>query len=390
MFILFLFLLSQVGGTLRVLQEIPVPLDHNLPESKTIRIEIEFLNDFDPEKGTVLMIEDAFDLEFRGLDIKNGLFNSFNFVLVKGRKASKDLLEWLERNGEIDYSEAYSLLNQDQVARDLDVIRKKLVLDQKVQILGYSASGLTMLRYSTLFPDRVKSLLVFSPLLFEVQSNLSFWTSINQIVQLKENYDSTLIRDFAWYSSYDIESFPMQEKEELLGLALFDFFKNRGMYPSPDLNRLSLAYQVRAFELSFGLKSNLTNNTTPIIYSLEQESASIWKGYAENRFPVFGIKYDQGLNYKGKLTIIGSAFDLLVSQKSYDVLAEFYSNRTLILLNDAHSFSRLESTGLTPDLLEAFLKDDFNEKVKVYSELENKNLIYRESDNRKYRVPRWF
>lgn len=69
--------------------EISVPQDHNLPESKTIRIAIEYLNDFDPGKETVLMIEDAFDQEFRGLNIENGLTATFNFVLIKGRKSSR-------------------------------------------------------------------------------------------------------------------------------------------------------------------------------------------------------------------------------------------------------------------------------------------------------------
>lgn len=369
---------------------ISVPLDHNLPESKTIRIEIEFLNDFDPEKETVLMIEDAFDQEFRGLDLKNDLFDAFNFVLIKGRKASKDLQEWLERNREIDYSEAYSLLNQDQVARDLEAIRKELVLNQKVHLLGYSASGLTMLRYSTLFPDRVKSVLVFSPLLFEVQQNLSFWNSSKHIAQENGQYDEAFIRDFAWYSPYDIETFPVREREKLLSLALLDFFKNKAIYPGPESKKLSLAYQVRAFELSFGLRSETSNNISPIRNTLEKESGALWSEYSKKRFSVFGINYDQGLDYNGKLTIIGSAFDLLVSQKSYDVLAEFYPNRTLILLNDAHSFAGLEVSGLRSGLIKAFISDDFNEKVNVYSELENKNLLYRESDNRKYRVPRWF
>ncbi|WP_026955358.1 alpha/beta fold hydrolase [Algoriphagus vanfongensis] len=370
--------------------EVSVPLNHHLSDSKSITIEVEYLTSFDARKETVFLIEDAFDLAFRGVEITDRLSGSFNFVLIRGRKSSKELSKWLGRNGDVNYAEAYSLLNQDQVVRDIEVVKKRLVGDQQVHLLGYSASGLTMLRYATMFPDQVRSILVFSPLLFEVQNNLSFWTYTNQIDKLNQEYSSKFIRDFAWYSSYDFEGFASQESRKLMELACLDFMKKKPFYPVPEANELNLAFQVRAFELSFGIKSQFSTSESPIFNALLQESGAFWDEYNRSSFSVFGINYDSGLDYSGKLTIIGSAFDLLVSQKSYDVLAEFFPNRTLILLNDAHSFARLQSSGLTSDLINAFISDGFDKKVKVYSDLEYQHLIYKKSDNRKFPIPKMF
>jgi len=59
-----------------------------------------------------------------------------------------------------------------------------------------------------------------------------------------------------------------------------------------------------------------------------------------------------------------------------DVLAEFFPRSTLVLFRDGHSLEKTKKVKEFYDLLLAFLKDDFQMKVKAYQSLTDLNLLF--------------
>ena len=84
--------------------------------------------------------------------------------------------------------------------------------------------------------------------------------------------------------------------------------------------------------------------------------------------------------------IIGGAFNLLINPKVVDVLAEFFPESTLILFRDGHSLEKIRRQKEFSDLLLAFLKNDFEMKVKAYQSLAASNLLFLEKEYNSIRV----
>ncbi|MFC5626049.1 alpha/beta fold hydrolase [Algoriphagus winogradskyi] len=158
-------------------QSFLVPYNHQLPDSRKIEIQVEFLNEFDAEKETVFLLEDAFDELYMPFHELLDFSESNNFVLIKGRKDNEELKRGVMLSGSLDYQLAYTLYNQDQVARDIEVIRQELLGEEQVILLGYSSSAMVLQHYLSLFPQHVSTMISVNPLVFDVQKNMSFPSS---------------------------------------------------------------------------------------------------------------------------------------------------------------------------------------------------------------------
>jgi hypothetical protein len=112
---------------------------------------------------------------------------------------------------------------------------------------------------------------------------------------------------------------------------------------------------------------------------MKQESKVLWLEFEKNFFPVFGVNYDKGLHFKGKVLIVGSVYDKLLSRYCYDILAEFYPNSTLILVRDGHSQRKLWRFLFHYELIGSFINQDTQKKIAVFETLQRKKLLY---DNR--------
>lgn len=367
-----------------------VPYDHHLPNSRQIEIKVQFLNDFEEGRETVLILEDAFDELFMSFYERMNSTESSNFVVIKGRKNSAELKSGIIQSETPDYGLAYRLFNQDQVARDIEVVRKKLLGDSKVILLGYSSSAIVMQHYLSLFPQNVSRMITVNPLVFDIQKNLGFSDFGLSFPSLKLN--QKLQFDFSYYSNFDRERDNTKNKD-LNKLLLFLRFSELlpGLSNKED-NEIDFALQVRLFEHSLALlgMQNELKKPNPNFGLLKSWSSPIWDSYMKTRFPVFGTNYDELLDFQGNLILIGGAFDQLIYPKSYDILAEFYTNSTLVLLKDGHALQKtIGDRGLNA-LLEAFISDDFEKKIGAYSNLKKANLIFEKYNDGVFKVPPHF
>lgn len=114
------------------------------------------------------------------------------------------------------------------------------------------------------------------------------------------------------------------------------------------------------------------------------ESLEIWKKFEHHPFPVYGMNYDRGLDFSGKVLIVDAVHDKLLSRFCYDVLAEFYLNSTLLLIRDGHSFGKLRGSLLHNKLISSFINNDIHEKVTVYQSLQDEGLLFNKRDQERY------
>ncbi|MEP0711557.1 MAG: alpha/beta hydrolase, partial [Algoriphagus sp.] len=313
--LIFVFFISKLNA-----QSFQVPYDHQIPNSRKIEIQVEFLNEFDLERETVFLLEDAFDALFLPFDELLDFPVSSNFVLIKGRKDNAELKTGVMLSGNPDCQLAYKLYNQDQVARDIEVIRKELLGGKQVILLGYSSSAMVLQHYLSLYPDMVSRMISVNPLVFDIQKNLGFPDVGLSFPSFNLNPEHLF--DFSYYSNFEREMANIKSASfsNLIGFLSYQDVL-RGFSQATNVEN-DFALQVRLFEHSIalsGLESN-SQKPNPNFELLKKWSGPIWERYLDTNFPVFGTNYDDLLSFQGKMILIGGAFDQLIYPKSYDIL----------------------------------------------------------------------
>lgn len=374
--IILIFAFTQFSGS----QKFEVPFDHHVSDSRKIEIEVEFLNIFDPRRETVFILEDAFDDLFEPLIELLHLSDSINFVTIKGRKSNGDLKKSVDGSGAPDYQLAYKLFNQDQVARDIEVIRNELVSDSQIVLLGFSSSAMILQHYVSLFPQKVNRVVFINPMLFDVQENLGF--PKQGIICQENELSKDQMFNFSYYNNFPRLSNGEREqsKSAQKSLSRFLAFEDKIL----GLNEVLPTYKnypllVRMFEHSLA-GSGLLNekfNKESNIGILYEKSMQLWEVYSESNFTIFGTNYDNLKNFQGKLTLIGGAYDNLIYPKSYDALAEFYSNSTLLLVKDGHALRNVINDQILKSLVMAFLLDNTRGKLEIYKKMSTQDLIFK-------------
>lgn len=363
---------------------IQVPMDHFKSGSRKISIEYSLSGPFDSLRPTVFYLEDPVDEVFGYLNIPNQLSDQFNIVTIKGRYRSKELIGFLENRKELDWEITYTLLHQKQVAEDIELIRRELLGKEKVTLLGYSSSASVLHYYLSLYPDQVSTMISLSPLFFDVEENLSFWNQFSFIEEKVEKLNSDRTLEFAYYSHSDFFNSSKSIKDSLLVLALnqFETDKRSGF---SDHQSKSISLRVRAFELIY-LTALSSKTTSKTLESFLRVASPIFQTFKEKPFLVYGLNFDKGLEFEGRIVLAGGAFDLLLNPKILDVLAEFYPNSTLILLKDGHSLKVFQSCPYYSDFLEAFISNRQASKIQVYEDLNKADLLYLKNDYNSVRV----
>ncbi len=370
--------------------EILVPFNHHLKGSKSITIEVELLNGFRNERSTAFLIEDAFDQIFENENQFIPTSESLNIVLIKGRKDNEELKKAVSQHGVPDIKLAYQLYNQDQIARDIEIIRKELLGEKKVVLFGYSSSATILQYYISLFPEQVERGVFLNPLIFDIQKNLSFPRSDLSVPEFKLSEEQ--IFDFNYFSNF--QSHPISkeqfEKESKNSLIQFLTFKDcLGGFGDLPIKENDFALTVRLFEHSLAISDLQPNGVyeNEIFRMLKKRSKPLWEAYSESNFLVHGTNYDKILEFEGKVTLIGGAYDQLIYPKSYDALAEFYSNSTLLLIKDGHAFQKTISAGVLNLLIEAFVEDDIEKKLKAYSDMTEQNFLFKKYKEGDFKIP---
>ncbi|MDO6440191.1 alpha/beta hydrolase [Cyclobacterium sp. 1_MG-2023] len=361
-----------------------VPLDHHVKNARKIEISYMLMHAYDKQKETILLIEDPLDKYFQESIDLQPLRDEFNIVHIKGRNEADAILKIINSSGEIDWAKAYQLLNMDQQARDIELVRKDLPGDRPVHLFGYSGAAAYSHYYLGLFPENVKSLISFNPLLFDLQKNLNLINPSQCLESIP--LENTSYLDFLWYNNSE-NLCKEQTGTEDIDLAFYTYLKWRFLLPSlVEADKADIALKIRLFEHSYGLTYNAAANLleSKIAKWMMLESHEIWKQFERIPFSVYGVNYDRGLNFTGKVLIVGAVHDKLLPRFCYDVLAEFYLNSTLLLIRDGHSFGKLGGSMLHNNLIRSFINNDIKEKVSVYQLLQEKGLLYNKKDRVRY------
>lgn len=364
-----------------------VPYDHHLSNSRKIEIQVQFLNQFDGARETVFLLEDAFDELFLPFDQLLDFSESSNFVLIKGRKNNEELKRGVMLSGSPDYDLAYKLYNQDQVARDIELIRSELLGDKQVILLGYSSSAMVLQHYLSLFPQHVSRMVSVNPLVFDIQKNLGFPELGLSFSDLKLSPEQAF--DFNYYSNFDSQKPSIKRLgfSSLLSFLTFqDLFKG---FSEKKPGNTDFALMVRMFEHSIALSGlqDESKKTNPNFELMKKLSGAMWEKYKETNFPIYGTNYDDLLSFQGNMILIGGAYDQVIYPKSYDILAEFYTNSTLLLLKDGHALQKTVRDHALKDLFEAFTTNDFKKKISVFQKLSELNLIFEKYHEGDFKIP---
>lgn len=383
--LIFVFFISKLNA-----QSFQVPYDHQLPNSRKIEIHVEFLNQFDADRETVFLLEDAFDKLFMPFDELVDFSMSSNFVLIKGRKDNEQLNKRVMLTGSPDYQLAYTLYNQDQVARDIEVIRKELIGDEQVILLGYSSAAMVLQHYLSLFPQHVSRIISVNPLVFDIQKNLSFPSSALSFPDLKLS-DEQMV-DFSFYANFDRENLDRKSlsKENLMGFLTFQDLLT-GVSTIQD-STSNIPLMVRLFEHAIALSGlqDSGQKINPGLEVMKKLSSPLWSSYQSSNFDFYGTNYDKLLEFEGKMVLIGGAFDHLIYSKSYDVLAEYYANCTLLLINDGHVLQQALKLTSFHELINAFITNDTSGKVAAYKKLSEEKFIFEKYYEGSFKVPPLF
>jgi pimeloyl-ACP methyl ester carboxylesterase len=378
MFGIFLGVLLAVQSGFATIFSIQVPMDHFNSGSRKISIEYSISGPFDSSRPTVFYLEDPVDSVFGYLNIPIQLTDQFNLVSIKGRYQSRDLTDFFENRKAADWEMKYNLLNQKQVAEDIELIRRELLGKGKVTLLGYSSSASVLHYYLSLYPDQVSTMISISPLFFDVEENLSFWNQFSFIVGKTGYLSGDQRLDFAYNSQNDFFNSSKSEKDSLLVMALNQFKPDkRSAFSELQFNSISL--RVRAFELIYHTATSSESNSKTL-ESFLRIASPIFQAFKEKPFLVYGLNFDKGQEFEGKVVLIGGAFDLLLNPKTLDVLAEFYPNSTLIQLKDGYALRVFQPCVCYADFLEAFISNRQASKIKVYQKLKEADLLYLKSD----------
>ncbi|SHN18449.1 hypothetical protein SAMN04488057_109164 [Cyclobacterium lianum] len=369
----FLCLILSPSGTSRF---ISVPLDHREPRGKQIAISYTLFQPYEEQKETILLLEDPLDNYFQqSMDLRD-LADEFNLVQIKGRYQSKVLLTTIHSSGQTDWFKAYQLLNVDQRARDLESVRKALPGDRPVHLVGFSGAAAYLHYYLSLYPKKVSSLISFNPLLLDLQKNLNF----RDPAPCPEAQANRLWIAYLWQAHAESLCSETSDGDNVPFYAFLHWgFLVPGLWGNGEED---IGFKVRLFEHSYDLLANRLNDQPPSILAawMKQESLPIWKELEKAPFSVHGVDYDKGRQFEGKVLIVGAVHDKLLSRYCYDVLAEFYSHSSLMLLRDGHALGKLRATGLHQKLIRSFVLEDNQEKVGVYQALQEAGLLYDKRD----------
>ena len=367
-----------------IAETIQVPLDHADPESRKITITYHFENQFDSSMETVFSIEDPIDESYQDFELSDSIKAEFNWVRISGRYFSEDLQKFITENAEGNWDKIYTWLNQNQVAKDIELIRRQILGEGKVTLIGFSSSSALFLHYLSTHSDSVSKLICINPLLLDIQTNLSFWGFSESFKNQSTYLSDAEFFDFAYHSFHDYFNLSPTKRDSLISTSLKEF-KEQKSDTILLADQFPMSFAVRSFEHTVGLEQK-GNSFDPISTYLREKSKPIRAGYSQQKFPITGTNYDAGLSFKGEVMILGGAFNLLVNPKVVDVLAEFFPESTLILFRDGHSLEIIRREKEFSDLLLAFLKNDFEMKVKAYQSLAGLNLLFLEKEYNSIRV----
>ena len=143
-----------------------VPVIHGRPELGSFDLYYELCGDFDPDGPTVIVPTDGQRMlpQVGWTDRYRQIFDtSLNIVTYEYRGMPCSSIPGLEP-GATDWSLAAMALHSDQVVEDIEMIRRDLLGDRKINILGGSGTAMIGLKYLARYHEHVEKAFLMSVL----------------------------------------------------------------------------------------------------------------------------------------------------------------------------------------------------------------------------------
>lgn len=143
---------------------IEVPISYQNPQKGTFKLYYELCSDFDKSKPTIIIPTDGQrSLSQVGwADKYKQRFNlKYNTVTYEYRGMYASDIPDIN-NKALEWETAYEILNSDNVIQDIERIRKDLLGDEKVFILGGSGTAMIGLKYVAQYPEKIKRAFLMS------------------------------------------------------------------------------------------------------------------------------------------------------------------------------------------------------------------------------------
>ncbi|NOX87496.1 MAG: alpha/beta hydrolase [Calditrichaeota bacterium] len=176
---------------------IDVPVSYRDPSKGTFKLYYELCSDFDKTKPTILIPTDGQrSLSQVGwADKYKKMFNlDYNTVVYEYRGMYLSKIKLLQ-NKNIDWELAYELLNSDNVVEDIERIRKDLLGEEKINILGGSGTAMIGLKYIAKYPEKVNRAFLmsfFKDAKGSSESGVLFFKNFLESNRLKKRYEAAL------------------------------------------------------------------------------------------------------------------------------------------------------------------------------------------------------
>lgn len=340
--------------------EIPVFFDYNNPKKGKSDISVISLMPFDAEKETIVVVTDVFSDYADKTSYFDSYAENFNILIIKNRGAHKSFEEKAIGEAEKDLCGAYTLFSAFQYVNDIESIRKSLLIDKKVYLFAAGSAASLVHQYITLFGEHVGKFVTLDPIIVDLNSAIGYYRSFESFNELFKQLPQNNI-------SY--QSTPSQVSDHK-----DNTFSNTHLSDGKDLDYLSL--KVRFYELVFPYIRDVGLDDADGKFEFDV-SALITKADCPH-FTFSGTNYDKLLQYTGKGVIISSIESPTADHRVSQILAEYYQQCSLLLVNDSSTISLLANSNELANYLYAFFSGDLDTMVVLYDKLLQSKIIYTE------------
>jgi hypothetical protein len=369
---------------------IEVPLDYQDPSRGHAPLYFELGAPFDSAKPTVFIIADGQQFYVRRgavAELQRTLFgDAFNIVGIIGRGFTQEFIKaTLDEKGNPDWSAAWRIFNSEQWVNDIDAVRRVILGDQG-KILLYGRSGGAYLVHQYLMKYGIHSPRAFtmSPVNPVINHDLGidierFWEEIGAYDRslqpmLRKVLDQhtrdrvriliTLQRQHFFVPA---EKLPAARAELVRALARGDlqyYEKSRKEYQVDDVLKLSessgvIPQNVRVLELIYpsgAFRRIGQDEIYPLIESQYHFTRPLISLIEAGKIPRPGFDISAAYRLNTEVFVLAARWDEAVDYRTSIALAYSYPRHQLFIADDNHVFTKLTESGVTKQLVQAFLK----------------------------------
>ncbi len=352
---------------------IQVPKIYSKPESGTFNLYYEVCSDFDPNKPTVLIATDGQrSLSQVGwADKYKKMFGlDFNTVTYEYRGMFASHISEVS-NKNTDWNTLFEILNADNVVEDMERIRRDLLGDEKIYVLGGSGTAMMGLKYAATYPEKVEKAFLmsfFKDTKGSSEAGVYFFDKFLTDNNLKETYKLSLKepwvnqdqllfiiqRLFYWDKSKVEELLKQVKKGER---KLYNQYTK--MVGDVDIYIRSVQ-KYKPWTVVFMYETNIKTSLgdlPDINYPFYEMGAPLRKARQKNSADLFDIQHLNKL--KAPVLLVAGSLDQVAPVKQLERIHEQLPNSKLAVIEAYHCLqSSDESKQCRAQMANMFFKDD--------------------------------